>query len=225
MTPDAKKTMADLVQEILLLMEYNAPPEEKKSLITVLEKYSSDIIALKVLHHFYSFLPEAREDGITRIHRLSSKEGAFLLCARTYIDNYLYLVTRERAEFLGVAAEGIWDLEALAFFSCRTREEFLAKYGNPDNFPDHQPVNESPELCPVCGTSDGEIHTFGCPVEICPWCDGQLTSCSCRFTRTGRKVFTSDAQLDEFLETLEHHGRVAFDADTHRPALPAGQKL
>jgi hypothetical protein len=53
---------------------------------------------------------------------------------------------------------------------------------------------------------------LGCPVEVCPWCEGQLTNCNCRFTQVGVDRFTADCQLDNFIEALEAKGRIPFDA-------------
>jgi hypothetical protein len=212
-------SLADLRREIDLLMEYAAPAEKRMELAGVVDRFQADIIALKVIQNFYSYLPEAQDDGIIEIRRIANRQGVFLLCIKSLQDDYLYLATREEAEFLGPWREGIWDREILEFFGWRDREEFLKLHVDPRDFPVHLPVNEAPDLCPVCGTAEGEFHTPGCPVEICPWCGGQLTSCSCRFTETGREAFTRDSHLDEFLELLTRKGRIPFNASEQRPTL------
>jgi hypothetical protein len=34
--------------------------------------------------------------------------------------------------------------------------------------------------CPDCDVAPGEIHEWGCDIEQCPYCGGQLISCDCR---------------------------------------------
>ncbi len=33
--------------------------------------------------------------------------------------------------------------------------------------------------CHDCGAKEGEIHMWGCDMEECPFCGGQLISCDC----------------------------------------------
>ncbi|HSH12261.1 MAG TPA: hypothetical protein VLA15_00875 [Desulfurivibrionaceae bacterium] len=213
------ETLADLRKELELLMEFGAPAAERATLAALVDRYAADLIALKVFRSFYSYLPEAQDDGIVELRRIANHGGVFLLCAKSLLDNYLYLADREQAEFLGTLREGIWDPDILAFFGWPDREAFLKTVANPATLPPHRPVNEAPDLCPVCGTADGEPHTFGCPVEVCPWCEGQLTHCPCRFEKTGRKEFSQESHVDEFLELVERKGRIPFEALEQRPAF------
>ncbi|NTV13204.1 MAG: hypothetical protein HGA96_04645 [Desulfobulbaceae bacterium] len=212
------ETLADLKKEIDLLMEYGTPSAERAQLAALVARYAADIIALKVFQSFYSFLPEAQDDGIIELRRIANRRGVFLFSAKTMLDDYLYLADREKAEFLGPLREGIWDPEILEFFGWPDRETFLKAIAEPEKLPPHLPVNEAAELCPVCATANGELHTPGCPVEICPWCGGQLIHCPCRFDKTGRKEFSQESHLDDFLELLEKKGRVKFDSREQRPA-------
>lgn len=205
-------------------MDYGAPKEEFANLKKIFEKYSSDAIALNVFHNFYSFLPEGQDDGITRISRIANQHGAFLFCATTLFDSYLYLTTRESAALIGPLNNGIEDQDILAFFGWQDNDHFKKEYGDPAKLSEHTPVNESLDLCPVCGTANNDFHAFGCPVEVCPWCDGQLTNCECRFIKTGLDNFSKDAHLDELQTVLEKKGRIPFSAEQHRPSFMKEEK-
>lgn len=34
--------------------------------------------------------------------------------------------------------------------------------------------------CLECGTPEGELHEWGCDIELCPFCGGQLSNCLCQ---------------------------------------------
>lgn len=201
--------LSDTKKAILLLIEYAVEPDEQAEAIKLLEKYESDHIALNIFHEFYSYLPEAQNDTIRVIRQLDHQEGTFLTAISTNIDTYLYIANHEGAIFLGTAKEGIWDEEVLDFFKT-THEKALTKYHNISEFPLYVPAYINKDLCKVCSVKDGELHRFGCPIEICPWCQGQLANCNCRFSQTKQKQFKTEAQLEQFLKTLEKKGRIPF---------------
>ncbi len=208
------------IEEIKLLMQYAVPEKERGAAQALLEKFNNDRIALNLFHSFYSFLPEGLDDSISKILLVHRKEGAFLLCAITGIDNYLYLVTHEMAEFLGRRDEGIWEDKVLHFFGFKSREDCIENISSLSNLPTYRPAHTDEDLCPICFAATDEFHTLGCPVEICPWCDGQLTACDCRFTMAGKDKLKNDADLDGLLEQLNKKGRVPFDAKSQRPSFP-----
>ncbi|OKY76198.1 MAG: hypothetical protein BM485_02805 [Desulfobulbaceae bacterium DB1] len=212
--------LSDKIKEIKLLMQYAVPPEEREQALALLEKYDGDRIALNLFHSFYSYLPEGLDDAISAVHVLARKEGLFLLCAVTGINNYLYMVSQEDAEFLGSSAEGIWDSDVRDFFGYRDQEESAKELADISSFSPYTPAHADEELCPVCSAADGELHALGCPVEVCPWCDGQLTRCNCRFTITGKSKLHTEADLLPLQEELHKKGRVPYDAKRQRPAYP-----
>lgn len=212
--------LTEQVKEIKLLMEYAVPAGEEQVANDLLDRFSGDRIALNLLHSFYSFLPEGLDDAVCDLYLLARKEGVFLLAAATTIANYLYLVSQEQVEFLGNCDEGIWDDEVLAFFGFRSRTESVRTSESLTSCQPYIPANSDASLCPLCSAADGELHTLGCPVEVCPWCDGQLTSCNCRFTVSGKKHLRNETDLAAFHELLNEKGRIPYDALRQRPGYP-----
>lgn len=211
------RAIDDLHKETMMLADYNCPAEHREEMKNIVTEFADDRIATNVLHNFYSFLPEAHEDGIRQLHEVAKKNGVFLICAASLIDSYLYLATMEKAELIGTLGEGIDAGEILEFFSFPDNDSFKKRYPAATEIKLYTPVLMDENLCPVCGSGNGEFHTPGCPVEICPWCGGQLTSCNCRFERSGQESLKAEKHLDNFLDLLEKKGRVPYDAAEHRP--------
>ncbi|MBC8317187.1 MAG: hypothetical protein H8E41_04725 [Desulfobulbaceae bacterium] len=211
-------TQLDTIKE---LMEYGVPKEHLAEANEFLEEFENDIVALNLLHSFYSFLPDGIEDWIRELRIINKKEGLFLICAVTARNEYLYLVNQERAEFLGQLKEGIYDTEVLDFFGYTAAERIENITKDLTSHPLYSPAYENEELCPVCTTANGEYHTLGCPVEVCPWCGGQLTNCNCRFTVLEKSRISSEQDLRTFEEKLSKKGRIAYDSISQRPAYPS----
>lgn len=212
------------LEEIKLLIHYAAPEEERLNALSLLTKYSSDRIALNIFRSFYSYLPEGLDDSITKLLLIDRKEGVFLICVITGIDNYLYIANQEKAEFLGQRDEGIWDEEVLKFFDFQDRESSIKKMKSLSQFSTYCPAHTDENVCPVCSVTNGEFHTLGCPVEICPWCKGQLTNCNCRFTMAGKEKLAKEADLAALEIQLHEKGRIPFDSKEQRPSYPSEQE-
>lgn len=204
-------TLADQTDAISLLMDYAVDDQHRTQAEAVVAQFATDAIALHLFHEFYSYLPEAENDAILQLRRLAKKGGNFLLAATTTRNTYIYLCNNEGAEFLGEHKDGIWDEEVLAYFGL-TRESALTTFADLASFPPYSPVGRDKSLCLVCAVDHGELHRLGCPLEVCPWCGGQLTSCRCRFTAAGVERYRTEAQLDAFIAALEGKGRIPFDA-------------
>ncbi len=218
-------SLFSIKKEITLLIRYGAPEEHQDDLLQLIDHYENDIIALRLLHHFYSFLPDAREEAIVSLRILARRQGKFLLCTITHDSAYLYLVTSDRAEFTGTLAEGLWDVAVLDFFGFNGRDDFLKRFQEWDDLPIHEPTPLDQLLCPACLVEHGDLHILGCPVEICPWCDGQLTNCECRFIQLNKEKLAAESHIEALLEKLAEKGRLPFDAENHRPNYPVPEKL
>lgn len=208
---DTPKSLADRKKDIQFLMKYAVPEAQVKSALALLDKYDADIIALNLLHSFYINLPEGMDDSVTGIRLLTRRQGVFLLCVSTGNSmQYLYLANMEVAHIIGTLAEGIIDRELLDFFGYADNKEVLALTEKPEMLQEYKPHTLDPNLCPSCHVAVGEFHTLGCPVEICPWCNGQLTYCNCRFTRLDVDTMDKVEQIEKLLELLEEVGRITF---------------
>jgi hypothetical protein len=217
---DTPKTITERKDDIQFLMKYAVPEEQADTAEALLEKYDSDIIALNLLHSFYIHLPEGKDDSVTKLRLLTRRQGVFLLCVSTSNSlHYLYLVNQEAAHILGALAEGIIDRELLDFFGYADNKEVLALCKKPEMLQEYEPYAADSNLCPLCHAAVGEFHTLGCPVEICPWCSGQLTYCNCRFTRLDIDAMDKVLQIEKLQELLEEAGRIAFKKE-HRPGYP-----
>jgi len=208
---DTPKSLADRKKDIQFLMKYAVPEAQVKTAHALLDKYDTDIIALNLLHSFYINLPEGMDDSVTGIRLLTRRQGVFLLSVSTGNSmQYLYLANREAAHIIGTLAEGIIDRKLLDFLGYADNKEVLALTGKPEMLQEYEPHTLDPNLCPSCHVTVGEFHTLGCPVEICPWCNGQLTYCNCRFTRLDVDAMDKVAHIEKLRELLEEVGRIAF---------------
>ncbi|NOX26222.1 MAG: hypothetical protein GXP59_08965 [Deltaproteobacteria bacterium] len=203
--------LAEKEEEIFLLMKYAAAGEDLPAARDLVARHKNDHISLNIFHEFYSYLPEAQNDVIRALRLLWKREGNFLIAVTTTIDNYLYITSHEGSEYLGRHEDGIWDKEVLELFDL-DHGTALEKFKDLNSFPLYVPANMDLRLCPVCATDHGDLHRLGCPVEICPWCGGQLAKCNCRFEQTGKEVLKNEAQLKTFIARLNTKGRIPFNA-------------
>ena len=199
-------------------MEYAVPENDWAGAEDVLDIYREDRIGLAVLQEFYSHLPEAREDWIREIRVVNRHRGIFLLAVIAAQDCYLYLVSSEGLEFQGSLADGFLADELLDFFGYESAEAFKAVCASPDTLPIYEPLRMDEEICPACHALSGEHHELGCPVELCPWCGGQLVYCDCRYEQLGLDAISSEEELLQFEALLEDRGRIPYSPE-QRPSF------
>ncbi len=211
-------TQEKLVSEIELFIEYGVVEEERALATDLVKKYLDNPVALAALLEFYKVLPEAREEAVNRIGRIDSLQGVTLLALSTANHTYVTVVTEGEAHILGEFAKDETPREILNYFGHSSHEEFISSCGEISKMVEFG-IKEKVDICPACGVSVGEHHLLGCPVEICPWCDGQLSKCNCRFEKLDIESFDNDEQVEAFQDMLETKGRVPYDPE-QTPAYP-----
>ncbi len=205
-------------QTIRNLMEYAVPEGKIAEAVDLLDIYREDSIALALLQEFYSFLPDAVNDWIHEIRLVNRRQGVFLLAVLTGENEYLYIVSSEGVEFQGPLTEGIWDRELLNFFEYEDREKFVQTCKSARDFEIYEPVGSDENICPACHAATGELHELGCPIELCPWCGGQLIRCNCRFDKLEVETLSSEEDLIRFEEILNEQGRIPYSPE-QRPSF------
>jgi len=194
-------------------MEYAVPEDDRVAAEDLLEIYHEDRIGLTLLQEFYSYLPDAREDWIREIRVVNRQRGIFLLAACTGQERYLYLVSSEGLEFHGNMADGYLADELLDFFGYESAGAFAAVCAAPESLPVYEPLQMDEDTCPACHAASGEYHELGCPVELCPWCGGQLIYCDCRYEQLGLDAISSEEELLQFEAILEERGRIPYSQE------------
>ena len=213
-----ENTQRQLIKEIELFVEYSVEASERKTALALVERYRDNPVALGVLLEFYRILPETREEAVNRIAYLDALQGVTLLVLSTSNHAYLAVTSEGEAHILGEYGIDEVGRELLNFFGYDDNESFLASYKSIAELEEFASLHHE-RICPGCQVAVGEYHLLGCPVEVCPWCGGQLSRCNCRFEQLEEETLTSEEQLDRFQELLEEKGRLRFASD-QKPAYP-----
>lgn len=206
-------------KELDLFIEYGVPKKQQKQARALVQKFSHDPLAMNIFHSFYSHLPDAVEDCITELVLLEQHQGQMLFWVKTTLSSYFYMANNDMAAYGGSEKEGMRE-EFLLFYGFGNQESFEKKFGDFSELEPYSPDFITSQVCPICYCREGDLHEFGCPVEVCPWCDGQLTSCDCRFSQLGVSEINSESQLDLFQQLAQKKGRITYDAASQRPAYP-----
>lgn len=200
-----------IVKEVELFIQYGVQESEQQDALNFLHRYKKDALALQLMRTFYTSLPETHEEAIARITLVQKKDDIFLLGLTTASRSYLYLATDQKALLLGEYGEGIAEPEALACFGYPDLKGFFDRYPSLAACEGYESVSPGGSgFCPVCSAAVGEVHLLGCPVEVCPWCDGQFSRCGCRFEKLGLDVLEDEDELEELERILQEKGRIPY---------------
>lgn len=216
--------MDKLLSEIKQFIRFGVKREEIDQAVEFAENCVGDASLMRVLYRHYSELPEAIEQPIVRIETLFCRQGVTLYLVMSPVESHFYLLSTDHVLWLGLSDQEV-DRDVLNYFNLDSQKSLQNRVA------EVQAGSTSGDeikgvirgVCPACGVVEGEVHLLGCVVEVCPWCDGQLSQCNCRFDQLGVKEITTEEELDRFEEILDAKGRIPFTND-HKPAYPGTSK-
>ena len=213
------KTNNQLLEEIKLYIRYGVPEDEYQASMDFVDQYINNIMVLRLLADYYSTLPEGREEAVVKIAILASKGDVTLFVLQTTGHAYLYAVSVSQVVWLGEYGVDV-DPEILKYFGYGSQEEFHCECVSIQELRECDGGDEvRNQPCPACGVLEGEYHLLGCSVEVCPWCDGQLSKCNCRFEQLQVEELTNDEELERFADLLSAKGRIPYKR-RQKPAYP-----
>ncbi|WP_163339957.1 hypothetical protein [Desulfopila sp. IMCC35008] len=213
-----EKIQTRLVEEIELFIDFSVDEVARPMAKKLVAEYRNDPLALAVLKEFYTVLPEVREEAVEKISLFMNQQGVLLLVLTTESYAYNVVASEDEVHILGEVGKQELPAELLNFFGYTDNDEFVKKFPPLESLAKYG-VEKSDELCPVCSVSPGELHLLGCPVEVCPWCQGQLSRCDCRFEELEADELENEDQLQEFQDKLEGKGRIPYEVE-QKPAYP-----
>ena len=205
--------------DIELLVRYVVREEDYKKALAVVERFSQHPAAANVFRNYYAELPEGFEEMACDLRVVVQRCGAYIFALKTTDHCYLYFGSEDAVQYIGTYQQGIDDDELLLFFGFPDPGSFLKKVGVSFETLVRPANHVSASHCVACGVAVGEVHVLGCPVEQCPWCQGQLNRCNCRFDQLGVDEVADEALLERFEEILETKGRIVFTPE-QAPAYP-----
>lgn len=204
-------------EEIALFINYTVRPEEIAEANGFLRSRANDPQALLLIDEYYTNLLEVNDEALIAIKPLRERRGLGLFVLQTASRRYLAISDGEQARILGEYQIEDLPSELLTHFGFKDNAAFQAECPDAAKLSDLRAFT-SRGHCPLCGVAEGEAHLLGCPVEICPWCDGQLISCACRFQQLGNEDIDEE-QLRLFEDLLEAKGRIPYSRE-QAPSYP-----
>ncbi|HBT97599.1 MAG TPA: hypothetical protein DEB25_08230 [Desulfobulbaceae bacterium] len=209
--------MIKTAEELSLFIDHTVRANETAQAKEFLARSASDRQALLLTSEYYTNLPEVSDEALLAIKPLRKRRGLGLFVLETASHHYLAISDSDEARILGEYQVEDLPAELLAHFGFKDNAAFKADCPEAATLSDLRAFT-SRGHCPVCGVAEGEIHLLGCPVEICPWCDGQLTRCNCRFEQLGVEEIDEE-RLEMFEDLLEAKGRIPYSRE-QSPAYP-----
>ena len=203
--------LQQLINEIRLFMKYAVSDDQLGAAEAVLAKYRNNLQILNLLREYYLALPDAREEPALKISKLVQHQGVSLLVVTTSSVSYVYVSSAQQIVLLGEYRDEL-EPEVLEYFGFDSHEDFL-KICLPVGDLEECVPGGAPTICPACGVSEGEYHLLGCSIEVCPWCEGQLSKCNCRFEQLEVDAIDEEEQLEEFVDLLTAKGRIPFEPE------------
>ena len=196
------------VEEIVLFIDYTVRSEEIGAANSFLLSQANDREAMLLIGEYYTNMPEISDEALIAIKQLRERRGLGLFVLESASRRYLAVSDGEQARILGEYQIEDLPAEMLAHFGFKDNAAFKADCPDAAKLSDLRAFT-SRGHCPACGVAEGETHLLGCPVEICPWCDGQLIGCSCRFEQLGVEEIDEE-RLQVFEDLLAAKGRIPY---------------
>lgn len=216
---DGKRT---LMNELELYVQYAVEEKDLTLARGVIDSYNDNERILRLLNKHYSELPEAREEPVHKLTCLMERAGVALFVVVCSSHSYLYVVSMEEVLLLSEYQKEV-PAEVPAFFGYSSEAEFLQDCLAVEDLVAYPITGYVASVCPACGVSDGEEHLLGCVVEVCPWCEGTLNNCNCRFEQLGVEEVENEEQLERFSELLRAKGRIPYSGK-EKVAYPGTSK-
>jgi len=204
-------------EEIALFIDYAVGAEQITAAHDFLLSRANDPQALLLIGEYYTNLLEVSDEALIAIKPLRERRGLGLFVLETASRRYLAISDGEQARILGEYQIEDLPPELLAHFGFKDNAAFKADCPDTAKLSDLRAFT-SRGHCPVCGVAEGETHLLGCPVEICPWCDGQLIGCACRFEQLGVEEIDEE-HLQIFEDLLVAKGRIPYSRE-QSPSYP-----
>jgi len=204
-------------EELSLFIDHTVRESEIAEAKEFLARHDGDGQAMLLIGEYYTNLAEVSDEALLAIKPRRQRRGLGLFVLVTASRRYLAISDGNEARILGEYQVEDLPAELLAHFGFKDNAAFAADCQEAATLSDLRAFT-SQGHCPACGVAEGENHLLGCPVEICPWCDGQLIGCACRFERLGVEEIDEE-RLEIFEDMLEAKGRIPYSRE-QSPAYP-----